>query len=133
MPVLITHPTGNFFFRAAAKGFYDADMLQSVYTSIASFPGTLHYNLGSISIFSDIRRRALDNAFKDITHTHPWKETGRLVATKMRRHKLIQHERGKFSVDAIYKSLDKYVAKNLDKEKAAGLTAVYAYEDGAGH
>ncbi len=44
---------------------------------------------------------------------------------------MVQHETGIFSTDAIYKSLDKYVSKNIAKEKVKGATAVYAYEDGA--
>ena len=131
MPVIITHPTGNVFFRAAARGFYDAGILHSIYTSVASFPGTIPYSLGAINIFSDIRRRAMENTFRHLTHTHPWKETGRLVATKLHRQKMVQHETGKFSTDAVYKSLDNHVSKKIGKEKAKGASAVYAYEDGA--
>jgi glycosyltransferase involved in cell wall biosynthesis len=131
MRTLITHPTGNEFFRYAAKGFYEAGMLQSLYTEIASFPGTLSYGLGSLKIFYDIRRRALDARFKDVVYTHPWKETGRLLAMKAGMKKLVAHETGIFCVDEVYKDLDQYVAKNLAKEKRKGLNAVYAYEDGA--
>ena len=131
MPVLISHPTGNEFFRAAAKGFYDAGILQAIYTSIASFKGTALYNLSRVKMFSDIRRRALDSSFKRITHMQPWKEAGRLLAIKAGQKKWLAHETGIFSVDAVYKSLDKYLAKNLNKEKQSGATGIYAYEDGA--
>lgn len=131
MRILISHPTGNEFFRAAATGFYNAGILQSLYTSIASFPGTLLHNIGSFKAFADVRRRELDNIFKDISHTHSLKEAGRLLALKTGSKKLVQHETGIFSVDEVYKDLDKYVAKNLEKEKQKGATAVYAYEDGA--
>ncbi len=131
MPVLISHPTGNEFFRAAAKGFYNEGVLQSVYTSLASFPGTFAYDLGRFKILSDIKRRALNASFKNITHTHPLKELARLLFMKAGYKKLVAHEKGIFSVDAVYKSLDKYVAKNLMKEKRNGVSSVYAYEDGA--
>src|SRR4051812_41279310 len=133
MSVLITHPTGNEFFRAATKGFYDAGILHAIYTSIASFPGTLQYNLGAFKTFSDIRRRALNSEFKNIVHTHPWKETARLLALKAGVTKLVQHETGMFSVDKVYQNLDKCVAKNLVREQRRGISAIYAYEDGAYH
>jgi glycosyltransferase involved in cell wall biosynthesis len=129
--IIISHPTGNEFFRAAAKGFYEAAMLQSVYTSIASFRHTLLYNAGGVKIFSDIRRRALDNSFKSLVHTHPWKEAGRLMAIKAGQEKWVAPGTGIFSVDAVYRSLDTYLAKNLNKEKQKGATGIYAYEDGA--
>lgn len=131
MSILVSHPTGNEFFREAVNGFYHAGCLHSIYTSVASFPGTLPYRLGSVKKFSDIRRRALPSRFKNITHTNPLKEWGRLLAIKAGQKKLVQHERGIFSVDAVYSSLDTYVSKNLSKEKKQGATAIYAYEDGA--
>jgi glycosyltransferase involved in cell wall biosynthesis len=131
--ILVSHPTGNEFFREAINGFYSAGCLHAIYTSVASFPGTLSHRLGSVKKLSDIRRRTLPAAFKKITHTHPVKEWGRLLAVKAGKKKLVQHEMGIFSADAVYKSLDKYVAKNLAKEKQQGVTAIYAYEDGAYH
>jgi len=129
--ILVSHPTGNEFFREAVNGFYHAGCLHAIYTSVASFPGSLSHRLGSFKKFSDIRRRTLRAEFKNITHTHPVKEWGRLLAIKAGQKKLVQHETGIFSADAAYKSLDKYVAKNLAKEKQKGVTAIYAYEDGA--
>lgn len=129
--ILIVHPTGNEFFRAAVNGFYKAGCLHSIYTSVASFPNTLLYGLGSFKIFTDIRRRTLNEKLKCITHVHPWKETARLLAIKTGNKSLAQHETGVFSVDAVYKSLDKHVAKKLAGEVQRGVSAVYAYEDGA--
>ncbi len=129
--IIIIHPTGNEFFKAAINGFYEAGCLGSIYTSVASFPGTLSYQLGSLKKFSDIKRRVFNNNVKNITHTHPWKEIGRLFAVKAGMKKLVQHEMGAFSVDEVYKSLDKYVAKKLSAEKRQGIAVIYAYEDGA--
>ena len=133
MSVIISHPTGNEFFRAAAKGFYETGTLQSLYTSIASFPGSFLYKLGSSKIFADIQRRAMDPGFKTLAHTHPWKEAVRLLAIKAGNKKLVAHETGPFSVDEVYKDLDKHVARNLEREKQKGGSAVYAYEDGAAY
>ncbi|HEX5152934.1 MAG TPA: glycosyltransferase family 4 protein [Parafilimonas sp.] len=129
--IVLTHPTGNEFFRAAAKGFYEAGQLQSLYTSLASFPNTFLYGLGGLPMLSDIRRRAISRELKQYTHTYPWRETGRLIAIKAGRQKLTAHEKGVFSIDSVYRSLDCYVAGRLQQEKAKGAGAIYAYEDGA--
>jgi len=130
MPVLITHPTGNVFFRAAAQGFLDAGELQALYTALAVFPSTPLYKLAS-SLLAELKRRSLPVQFKKITHTLPWRELSRLIAARAGATTLTRHETGLFSVDAVYESLDKYVAKHLKTEIAGGLTALYAYEDGA--
>lgn len=131
MPVLITHPTGNVFFRAAAKGLLDAGKLQSVYTALAVFPSTIAYKLAGIKALSELKRRSMPAEFKNITHTSPWRECGRLLATRSGIKNLTRHETGMFSVDAVYTGLDKFVASRLKKEKENGLTVLYAYEDGA--
>jgi starch synthase len=54
---------------------------------------------------------------------------GRLTARGLRLSRLIQHETGRFSVDAVYKALDSRVASRLQQDP--DIDAVYAYEDGA--
>jgi len=44
---------------------------------------------------------------------------------------LIRNEYGLFSVDSVYKNMDKYVAADLNNAAKNGVNAVYAYEDGA--
>jgi len=51
------------------------------------------------------------------------------LANKIHLRYLARHEFGVFSVDAVYRSLDRRVAKRLPG--LSGLKAVYAYEDGA--
>jgi glycosyltransferase involved in cell wall biosynthesis len=55
----------------------------------------------------------------------------RLLAIKTGVNFFTAHEKGIFSVDAVYKSLDKHVAKHLAGEKQKGMHAAYLYEDGA--
>lgn len=131
MSVLIAHPTGNEFFRAAAEGFYRAGILDDIYTSIAVFPGTFLYKAGALKIFADIRRRSLQPYLKPYTHHLPLREILRLIATKAGVKRLIEHEKGILSVDAVYKGLDKSVAANLVRKKNKGISAIYTYEDGA--
>jgi glycosyltransferase involved in cell wall biosynthesis len=129
--IVVSHPTGNEFSKAAIEGFAKADILQSYYTALASFPGNIAYKLGSVKWFADIRRRSFDRHFKPFVHTRPWKEAARLIAIKIRAKKLTEHEQGIFSVDKVYADLDAHVAKKLEHEKRRGVTAIYAYEDGA--
>ncbi len=82
MSVVISHPTGNEFSKAALMGFYNKGILQSYYTTLASFPGSILYKLGSFKGLSDIKRRSINTSLKPYVHTHPWKELGRQVAIK---------------------------------------------------
>ncbi len=131
MSVVISHPTGNEFSKAALMGFYNKGILQSYYTTLASFPGSILYKLGSFKGLSDIKRRSINTSLKPYVHTHPWKELGRQVAIKTGIKTLIKHETGYFSTDALYNNMDKYVSKKLKAEKRKGASAIYAYEDGA--
>jgi glycosyltransferase involved in cell wall biosynthesis len=131
MNIIMAHPTGNANVRAAAKGFNQARILSKFYTSIATFDGDILDKLSSIGPLSELKRRKFDISLKDVTHTWPWKETGRLLATKAGYSSLVKHESGKFSVDAVYHSLDKHVASRLKLDHLAGVKSVYGYEDGA--
>lgn len=128
MKLLLSHPTGNAFVRAAGLGFVKSGLLAEFHTCIASFPGTFLDRLGSIEYLSEIRRRRFHIALKPYTHLWPWKELLRLSAIKLGNSSLVKHEKGPFSVDAVYKSLDMRVANRLKDSVANG---VYAYEDGA--
>jgi glycosyltransferase involved in cell wall biosynthesis len=131
MKLIVSHPTGNANVKAAVAGMYDAGILAAFYTAIASFPGTFLDGLGAIGPLSEIRRRRVDARLKSLTHLSPWRETGRLIASKAGLTNLITHETGAFSIDAIYKNLDRKVAS--DMRKYANANAIYAYEDAAGY
>ncbi|WP_299823007.1 glycosyltransferase [uncultured Pontibacter sp.] len=131
MKLVFSHPTGNANVRAAAKGFAQAGLLSEFHTSIASFPGSLLDRFATIGPLAEIRRRQFDPVLKPITKTWPWREMGRLAAGKIGINSFSKHETGAFCVDAVYQSLDKRVAKRLDRLSKARVNAVYAYEDGA--
>ncbi|MCH4822764.1 glycosyltransferase family 4 protein [Gramella lutea] len=130
MKVILSHPTGNAFVRAAAKGFLDEDMLYNFNTAVASFPGSLIDKMGGIRPFSEIRRRRFDARLRPFTNLWPWKEVGRLTAMRMGLNSLVKHENGLFCVDAVYKYQDRNTARLIDR-KGEKVNAVYAYEDGA--
>ncbi|MVN22221.1 glycosyltransferase family 4 protein [Mucilaginibacter arboris] len=131
MKVLILHPTGNAFFRAAALGLQKAGMLSGFRTTVATFPGNIFDKLSSLVPFAEFNRRRYDPALLEFTKTWPLYELGRFAASKAGFKKLIKHETGIFSVDSVYQNLDKRTAKSLKNMADQGINAVYAYEDGA--
>jgi len=131
MKVLISHPTGNSFFRSAATGLLDAGILAGFRTTVASFPGNVFDKLSILGPFSEFKRRTYDPDLEPFSRSWPLYELGRLAASKAGFKDLVRHESGFLSVDAVYKNLDKKIALNLKRETQNGANAVYAYEDGA--
>lgn len=131
MKIVIAHPTGNQNVRAAAVGLAEAGVADSFQTTLASFPGDFVDRLSVVRPFGMLRRRCFDPRIRQITETRPWLELGRLLSVKAGASRLIRHETGPFSIDAVYRDLDQRVATTLCDRVARGATAVYAYEDGA--
>lgn len=131
MKVVISHPTGNAFFRAAALGLHQANMLSGFRTTVATFPGNIFDKLSSFGPFAEFNRRRYDPTLENLSKAWPWLELSRFGASKGGFKKLIQHETGLFSIDAVYQNLDKHVANELKQMQHNGTNAVYAYEDGA--
>ncbi|MVN92774.1 glycosyltransferase family 4 protein [Mucilaginibacter aquatilis] len=129
--VIVLHPTGNTFLRAIATSLANAGKLEAFYTSVASFPGSTLQKLGGIGPLSEIKRREFDPILQPYTHMYPWIELGHVISNKLKFKSLTAHEKGVFSMDNIYQSLDKHVAGQLSKFSKASLSSVYAYEDGA--
>ena len=129
--LILSHPTGNANVRAVAKGFMEANFLYEFQTSIASFPGDFWDMLASTALLNEIRRRSFDPLLQPVTKIYPWREIGRLISSKAGIKKFTRHETGFFSIDAVYRNLDKYVASKLKCSTKNGVKAIYAYEDGA--
>lgn len=133
MKVLVSHPTSNQNNRAVLKGLNDHKILYRFYTTIAVFAGDFFDKLKAIGSLKEFSRRAFDEDLKGITKMFPFKELNRMVSTKFGLKRLVKHETGRFSIDAVYQDLDKKVAQSLKKYAQINLDAVYAYEDGAYH
>lgn len=131
MKLILSHPTGNSFVRAAAMGFLKNNMLLNFSTSVTSFPGSIMDRLGGIGPLSEIRRRRYDSNLKPHTKSWPWVELGRLGAKKLGLNALVQHEKGIFCVDAVYKYQDRKVATLISQTESNKAALIYAYEDGA--
>ena len=117
--IIISHPTGNANVREAASALAHVGILQEFHTTLAFFgprwPGELN-------------RRVYTENLQPFTRRHPLREVARLVAQRLGLRNLVRLEKGWASVDSVYRSLDRAVAKSLDPKKTS---AVYCYEDGA--
>ncbi|CAN5411706.1 N/A [soil metagenome] len=129
--ILLSHPTANQNVRQAALAFAEAGLLEEFWTGVNWNENGLIDRL--IGIFprlrSEMRRRSFPAALAPFLHTVPQREWGRLAAGQLGWKQLTRGEKSLFSVDAVYRSLDRRVARRL----ASSLTikAVYCYDDGA--
>src|SRR6185312_934775 len=131
MKLVLSHPTANNFARAIAYKLAEENMLYEFHTSMAFFPGRISDKLQALGPFSEMQRRNFRPELEPYTRTFPWVEIGRILASKLHLSRLTKHETGLFSVDAMYRALDKKVASGLEHAAKNGVTGVYAYEDGA--
>ena len=129
--IIQSHPTGNTYVREELQALLEAQLLSEFWTCIGwnaqsplarALPDSLARQLG---------RRALPPQARPFTHQMPLREIGRLLAPTLKLGRLTRHETGVFSVDQVFRALDKRVARRLHRAHARGATAVYAHEDGA--
>lgn len=131
MKILVSHPTGNANVRAVLKGFNEAGILSAFCTTIAVDKKSRLLNILPKQVSNELNRRSFPVP-RNFIKTFPLREIGRLFFNKLKINGPIRHEFGNFSVDAIYRSLDKKVATQVLQEGVIHQTsAVYAYEDGA--
>lgn len=131
MKIIVSHPTGNANVRAAINAFAQHNMLAKFNTTLATYSSAKWLKLIPSSLRSELLRRSYE-IDKKLIQSSPFREIGRLGFQKIGYKKLTRHEYGKFSVDAVYHSLDKAVATKISKlSKTEKPDGVYAYEDGA--
>ena len=127
--ILFSHPTGNANVRHAALALAEAGLLAEFWTGVSWNPEAAVNRLLPGKIRNQLCRRALPEMLRARARHVPWREAGRMLASQLGLSGWIAHETGAFSIDAVYRGLDRAVARRV--ERAAGLEAVYAYEDGA--
>lgn len=131
MKILVSHPTGNSNVRAVINAFSQSNILSEYNTTIATDPNASWLQVLPKSLRHELLRRRYD-IDADLIKSFPFKEIGRLGFNKMGIKHFTEHESGKFSIDKVYSSLDKMVAKRIEKlDVPKRPDAVYAYEDGA--
>jgi alpha-maltose-1-phosphate synthase len=127
--ILLSHPTGNANVRQAARALNEANLLSEFWTSI-HWPREHALNrVLSPSVRGELNRRSFPQVPSDKIRSHPWPEVARLLAGRLGLTSLTRHEVGRFSVDAVYESMDRRVAARL--REVRGVQAVYAHEDAA--
>ena len=131
MKILLSHPTGNEFVRAAVNGLNRAKLLSGFRTTIGAFEGNIFHRLSNLGPFAEFARRKYVPEIAHLTKMSPWRELGRHASYKFGLNNLVRHETGIFSIDAVYRNLDKKVATELKHNKTGETDTVYAYEDGA--
>lgn len=128
--ILFTHPTGNANVRHAALALAEARMLGEYWTCVSWNPDSAWNRFLPGSLRRQLARRALPEAVREVAHHFPWREAVRMAVGRRSIPWLTAHETGPFCVDAVYRSLDRRVARRIARA-GADFQAVYAYEDGA--
>lgn len=125
--LVLSHPTGNTFFRAAARAFFSAGMLTELNSSICWSPNPFLANLIPEPISVQLARRSFRDIPVSMQHSHSSREYLRLLLSYLKVDLFQQHEVGFLSIDSLYRSFDRHVASRLEILK--NCQAVYAYED----
>jgi len=126
--LLFSHPTGNANVRHAALGLHRAGLIREFWTCINYRGRNPLTRLLPGGVRGQLARRSFPDELQPCLRAHPWREAGRLLAHRLGARSLVRHETGLLSVDAVYHSLDRRVARRL---RSGGFAGLYAYEDGA--
>lgn len=129
--IILSHPTGNANVRQAALALQEHGLLAEWWTAIAPFPDALWLRRAPKKLAEQLLRRTPPEALRGKMRLAPWREAGRLLASRLGWTKLTCHERGVLSVDAVYRDLDRRVSRRLSAATGDQISGVYAYEDGA--
>jgi len=128
--ILLSHPTGNEFVRAALGAFDRARMLGEFWTTLSWNSKSRMNRVTPRRLREILQRRSFPETIRTRTRTVPQREMIRLFAGTV--GLTSKHETGAFSIDAVIRELDRKVAERLRKiESPEMLDSVYAYEDGA--
>ena len=127
--ILFSHPTGNANVRHAALALAEAEVLSEYWTCVSWNPDASLNRLLPANLRRQLCRRSLPELLRARARHVPWREAGRMLASQLGLGHWVAHERGMLSIDAVYRGLDRSVARRIAQAK--GISAVYAYEDGA--
>ena len=127
--ILLSHPTANQNVRQAAQALAEADLLEEFWTCVNWKRDSLLNRFLPERARKEFRRRSFSADLQPFIRTFPWREMGRLVSGQIGLTQLTQGETGFLSVDAVYRSLDRRVARHLPSSRK--IKAIYAYDGGA--
>ncbi len=129
--IILSHPTANQNVRQTALALAKAGQLEEFWTCVNwRQGGLLDRSLGACGrLRNELRRRSFPAELAPFLHTFSWREWGRQFAGQAGWNSLTKEETGIFSVDAVYLSLDRRVARRLAQPLRS--RSVYAYDAGA--
>jgi starch synthase len=119
--------------RALLRVLEQRKLLDSYWTSLAFPPAPADATFLPRKLQRQIARRTYSESPWQKTHVRPAREITRLLAHFGRVAFLTRHEYGWASVDQVYRSLDRDLARYVSAKRTKGIRAVYCYEDGAVH
>lgn len=128
--ILVSHPTGNQNVRNVVLALRRTNLLSEFWTCFQWDADRLTNRLFPEQVRKEFSKRSFSRELKPFIRTRSLREVGRQVSERLGCKLMTRKETGLFSVDAIYRDLDRSVAKRLRKIKNI-LSGVYAYEDGA--
>ena len=127
--VALAHPLGNQFFRRLAGGLRDAGLLQATFTCVDWSVSRRWRRVLPKRLSAELDRRSVSQNLGVPVASHPWREIGRVAAGPLGFQRLVRHEVGLLSVDAVFRDFDRWVAGRLARTPGAAMA--YAYEDAA--
>ena len=113
--ILLSHPTANQNVRQTALALAEAELLEEFWTCVNwKQDGWLDKSLAfSGRLRSELRRRSFPTTLTPFIRTLPWRELGRQAAGQLGWNRMTKDEDSILSMDAVYLSLDRRVAKRL--------------------
>ena len=131
---LMSHPLGNANARQTALALNEAGLLAELWTCLHWVPGSPAERWMPVTLAHEFGRRGWPEAVRPHVRTVPMREAARLLASRLPGARwLTRHEAGWCSVDAVFRGLDRAVARRVPElsHGPEGISGVYAYEDGA--
>ena len=104
-------------------------MLAEYWTCVSWNPESRWNGILPPGLRQQLLRRALPEPLRPLVHHSPMREAGRMLAEKLGWKFPTHHERSPFHIDAVFRSLDRRVARRL--ASGVQVNGVYAYEDAA--
>ena len=131
MSVILSHPTGNTFVRAALRALRTGNELDTFYTTISASPRVARWLPASVR--RQFMRRWFSEAPASLIRMRPARELIRLFGSALDL-RFLTRPGAWASVDAVYEHFDRHVARRIRSLPAdATVSAVYCYEDAAEH